>query len=203
MMSRAGRHALVLAAGAGRRFGGNKLSALWGGEPLVLAALRTALAARVERVTVVTGAQAPALDPVLSTIDDPRLRRVVALDWNEGLAASLRAGVASLPGDTQGAVIFLGDMPLIPAGLADQLLDAVAGGAPAARVRSPRGPAHPVAFAAAVFPDLVALVGDRGARSVMDGLGEAVACVDSDAPGVVFDVDLPSDLDKATIDEPT
>jgi CTP:molybdopterin cytidylyltransferase MocA len=101
MMSRAGRHALVLAAGAGRRFGGNKLSALWGGEPLVLAALRSALAARVERVTVVTGAQAPALDPVLSTIDDPRLRRVVALDWNEGLAASLRAGVASLPGDTQ------------------------------------------------------------------------------------------------------
>lgn len=198
-----GRHALVLAAGAGRRFGGNKLSALWRGELLVLAALRTALAARVERVTIVTGADAAALEPVLWTIGDPRLRRVVARDWNDGLAASLRAGIASLPGDAQAAVIFLGDMPLIPEGLADQLLDAVAAGAPAARVRSPKGPAHPVAFTAAAFPDLLALDGDRGARSVIDGLGDAVASVESDAFGVVFDVDRPSDLDGATVEEAT
>ena len=198
-----GRHALVLAAGAGRRFGGNKLSALWRGEPLVLAALRTALAARVERVTVVTGAEAAALDPVLSIIADPRLRRVVALDWDEGLAASVRAGIASLPGDTKAAVIFLGDMPLIPEGLADQLLDAVAAGAPAARVRSPEGPAHPVAFAAAAFPNLLALDGDRGAKSVIDALGDAVARFESVAPGVVFDVDLPRDLDGASVDEAT
>ncbi len=198
-----GRHALVLAAGAGRRFGGNKLNAPWRGEPLVLAALRTALAARVERVTIVTGAAAAALEPVLATIGDPRLRRVQAPDWNEGLAASVRAGIASLPSDTRAAVIFLGDMPLIPEGLADQLLDAVAAGAPAARVRSPSGPAHPVAFAAAAFPALLALEGDRGARSVIDGLGDAVTSFESDAPGVVFDVDLPRDLERASIDEAT
>ena len=139
----------------------------------------------------------------MSTIDDPRLQRVVAQDCHEGLAASLRAGVASLPSNAQGAVIFLGDMPLIPEGLADHLLDAVAGGAPAARVRSPEGPAHPVAFAAAVFPDLVALEGDRGARSVVDGLGDAVASIDSDDAGVRFDIDLPSDLDNATAGRPT
>ncbi len=100
-------------------------------------------------------------------------------------------------------MIFLGDMPLIPEELVDRLLDAVAAGAPAARVRSSKGPAHPVAFAAAAFPDLLALDGDRGAKSVIDALGGTVANFESDAPGVVFDVDRPVDLEGASVDEAT
>ncbi len=59
-------------------------------------------------------------------------------------------------------------------------------------VRSPAGPAHPVAFGAAVFADL--LSGDRGARWVLGALGDEVVSIDCDDPGVVFDIDHPADL---------
>lgn len=193
MTKSAGRHAIVLAAGAGRRFGGGKLTAIWQGEPLIRAAVRTALSASVERVTVVTGADAT-LRELLSAFDEPRLALVEALDWEEGLAASLRSGIAALPDSTQAVVVFLGDMPRVPPSLADRLLDAVIDGAPAAMVRSAAGPAHPVAFGAALFPTLCSLTGDRGARLVLEALGNTVAEIVSDDAGVVFDVDYPADI---------
>lgn len=195
----AGRNAIVLAAGAGRRFGGSKLTATWRGEPLIVAAVRTALASNVERVMVVTGADAEAVAAALTPLGDPRVRFITAPDWDEGMAASLRTGIAALPVHTQAVVVFLGDMPLIPPALADRLLDAVMGGAPAAVVRSPLGPAHPVAFSATLFPELLSLRGDRGARSVLETIGDAVAMVDSDDAGVVFDVDRPDDLAGQTV----
>lgn len=200
-MNPAGRHALVLAGGAGRRFGGGKLTALWCGEPLVLAAVRTALAATVDTVTVVTGADARVAE-ALFAVTDARLRLVEAADWNEGMAASLRTGVAALPASAQAAVIFLGDMPLVPASLADRLLGAIMAGAPAAIIRSPQGPAHPVAFDVTLFPDLLRLRGDRGARSVLAALGDRVAVIDCNHPGVVFDVDEPQDLEIPGSQEP-
>lgn len=201
MTEAAGRHAIVLAAGAGRRFGGGKLTAIWRGEPLILAAVRTALAAGVETVTVVTGADETVVE-ALAAVADRRMRLVAADEWREGLAASLRAGIASLPASAKAAVIFLGDMPQASAALADALLDAVIEGAPAAVVRSPHGPAHPVAFASAVFPDLLALRGDQGARPVIEALGDRVAAIDSADPGAVFDVDRPADLERQPAQEP-
>ena len=189
-----GRHAIVLAAGAGTRFGGGKLTAIWRDEPLIRASVATALGATVERVTVVTGADAEMISDALSALHDPRLNIVQAEDWADGMSASLTAGVAALPDDARAVVVFLGDMPCIPPALADRLLDAVMTGAPAAAVRSTHGPAHPVAFGAAVFPDLLVLSGDRGARSLLEGLGDAVVKIDCDDPGVVFDVDRPQDL---------
>ena len=203
MSSQSGRHVIVLAAGAGRRFGGGKLTATWRGEPLIRATVRTALAADVERVTVVTGADADLLAEALSEFDDTRLKIVQSPDWAEGMAASLRSGIEALPQSTQAVVVFLGDMPLIPPALADRLLDAVVRGAPAATVRSSLGPAHPVAFSASVFPQLSALHGDRGARSVLKDLGDAVVHIHSDDPGVVLDVDLPGDLERLSVDRPS
>jgi molybdenum cofactor cytidylyltransferase len=194
MTAAAGRHALVLAAGAGRRFGGGKLTADWAGEPLVLAAVRTALKATVETVTVVTGADDTVM-AALSRVKDARLRQVEAAEWSEGMAASLRAGIAALPPSATAVVLFLGDMPRTPASLADRLLDAVIEGATAGIIRSPQGPAHPVAFAAAVFPDLLRLKGDRGARGVLEALGDRVVAIPCDDPGVVFDIDRPADLE--------
>lgn len=194
MTGPSGRQAIVLAAGAGLRFGGDKLTALWRGRPLIMAAVRTALAAGVDKVTVVTGAD-DGIAGALAPLGGARLRLISAPDWNEGLAASLRAGVRALPSPTLATVVFLGDMPLVPAFLADQLLDAVIGGAPAAVVRSPHGPAHPVAFSAGLFPELLGLRGDRGARSVLQALGDAVVAIDCEDAGAVYDVDRPEDLD--------
>lgn len=190
----AGRHAIVLAAGAATRFGGGKLTAAWQGRPLVHWAVRAALAAHVESVVLVLGAAADDVRRAVADIADPRLNIVEAERWAEGLSASLRVGLRSLPEDAAAVAVFLGDMPNVDPAIANQLLDAVIAGAPAARTRSPLGPAHPTAFAASTFPALFAVTGDQGGRTVLERLGGAVAIFDVDDPGAVFDVDRPEDL---------
>ena len=144
------RQAIVLAAGAGTRFGGGKLTADWRGRPLVLAAVEAALAAPVDAVIVVLGCEAPRVTEALAAVTDARLGLVVAEDWAEGLSASLRAGVESLPSDSVGFLLFLGDMPLIPPELPPKVLAALDGGAAAAQPFHGQTPAHPVGFSAAL-----------------------------------------------------
>src|SRR3954451_23383398 len=104
--------AVVLAAGSARRFGGGKLTAPWRDGVLLDGALAAAFAAPVRSVTVVTGADAAAVEAAARAFASragaaERLRIVDARDHAEGLAASLRAGIASLPLDADGAFIFL------------------------------------------------------------------------------------------------
>ena len=105
--------ALVLAAGIGSRFGGQKLTAPWQDGLLIDGALRAALAAPVEDVVVVTGDDPKDIEAVKAHTD-PRLRLTYAEDHANGLSASLKAGVRALHGGVHGTYIFLGDMPNIP-----------------------------------------------------------------------------------------
>lgn len=195
------RHAIVLAAGAATRFGGGKLTARWRDEPLIVWAVHAALSARVESVVVVLGARADDVRGALVGIADDRLRWIEAPDWSQGLSASLRAGLDALPPDAAVVAVFLGDMPAVDAALADRLLDAVEAGAPAARARSPFGPAHPTAFAARTFAALRDVVGDQGGREVLRSLGDAVAMLDTAHPGAIYDIDRPEDLNGGPASE--
>lgn len=189
-------HALLLAAGAGSRFGGRKLLAPWRGEALVRAAARIALAAPVESCTVVTGSDADEVEAALEGLDAARLVKVRAPGWRAGLAASLRAGVASLPASSRGVVVFLGDMPLVPSTAAWLLLAALDEGAAGAEMRHRQGPAHPVAFGRVLFEDLLALQGDAGGRHILAGRDD-VARFETEEAGAAFDIDRPEDLLRA------
>jgi len=201
--------AIVLAGGAGSRFGGGKLTAPWRGGALLDGALRAAFAAPVRSVMVVTGADrlvAPAARAWTRAHGQPRrLRLVHAPDHAEGMAATLRAGIAALAADVDAVFVFLGDMPLIPAAIAPRLAEALAGGALAAApvFKGRRG--HPVLFSRAQFVALAALKGDEGGRSVLreierDFLSTGpsaagpVALVETEDPGIFSDVDFPRDL---------
>ena len=188
-----GTHAIVLAAGAGRRFGGGKLCSLFWGRPLVTWAVEAALATRVAGVTVVVGADADRVGIALSAYQDHRLRIVTCPDWNVGLSRSLQCGLGSLPRDTRAVLLFLGDMPCVSSQLADQLLCAVLSGAPAAMPVCEGLPAHPVAIASSHFPGLRGLTGDRGARSFLTDLPDGVQ-IHTDDCGSLFDVDTRDDL---------
>ena len=113
-------HAAIVSGGrqAGTRFGGDKLSAQFNGEPLIAHAIRAARAAPVSRVIVVCP---PALDigawPGAPEVEELRIA-------SPELSASLKAGIAAAAG-ADAAFIFLGDMPLIPHGLAAQLAAAL------------------------------------------------------------------------------
>jgi len=190
--------AVILAAGAGRRFGGRKLLATFEGRPLAAGALDAAFAAPVRRVLLVTDG-----DPDLAAFARDHARRlgrdadleiVTAADAAEGMGASLRAGISALPPGLDGAFVFLGDMPRVPPGLARELARALVPGVDAVAPRWAGRRGHPVLFGRACFPALRALGGDVGAREVLAALGDRLALVDSAEAGILFDVDRPEDL---------
>ncbi|MDB5444366.1 MAG: conserved uncharacterized MobA-related protein [Phenylobacterium sp.] len=186
---------VVLAAGSGSRFGGGKLLAPWGVGILLDAALAAAFAAPVRSVTVITGADAHGVEAAARAYD-PRVRIVHAADHAEGMGASLRTGVASLPEDALGAFVFLGDMPRVPIAVLQPLAAALAAGAPAAAPVFQGRRGNPVLIGRDLFPDLLRLTGDAGARDVLQRLGDRLALVAAPDDGVLFDVDERSDLDR-------
>jgi molybdenum cofactor cytidylyltransferase len=185
--------AVVLAAGSGSRFGGGKLTAAWDAGVLLEGALAAAFAAPVRSVTVVIGADAEAVAAAARDFD-PRTIVVHAPDYAEGMGASLRAGIASLPADADGAFVFLGDMPRVPTEVLQRMAQAVGAGADAAAPVFQGRRGNPVLLGRSLFPQLLALTGDAGARGGLQALGERLALVEAPDDGVLFDVDTPADL---------
>jgi len=194
-----GFESIVLAAGSGVRFGGGKLTAPYMAGVLLDGALAAALAAPVRSVTVVTGDDAELVAEAARTLFQrvsrtDALRIVHAADHAQGMAHSLRMGIASLPEDAAGAFIFLGDMPRVPRDVLAPMADAVLAGASAAAPVFEGRRGHPVLVARQLFPELVALSGDTGARAILDRLGPRLALVAAPDDGVLFDVDRAEDL---------
>jgi molybdenum cofactor cytidylyltransferase len=186
--------AIVLAAGSGSRFGGGKLTAAWGEGVLLAGALHAAFAAPARSVTVVVGADASTVAAAVASVD-PRATVVYAPDHDEGMAASLRTGLKHLPADTVGAFVFLGDMPRVPTAVLGKMADALAAGALAAAPVWQGRRGNPVLLSRELFPQLLALTGDAGARGVLQGLGDRLALVEAPDAGVLFDVDTREDLE--------
>jgi len=190
--------ALVLAAGRGSRFGGGKLLALWRDGLVIEGALAAAFAAPVWRVTLVVGCDAPAVSEAARGFAEragqaERLRVVEAADWADGMAASLKRGVAALGSDAGGAFVFLGDMPRIPGSILPRLADALVRGAAAIPTFGGRR-GHPVLLGAELFPAIAGLSGDQGAKPVIEGIGPRLIEVETEDDGVLFDIDAPQDL---------
>jgi nicotine blue oxidoreductase len=153
---------LLLAAGAGRRFGGPKALADLDGEPLVRRALRVLEAAGCTPIRVVLGAAA---DEVRALLPDPGLA-VVAEDWATGMGASLRAGLAALTkiDGPSAALVHLVDLPWVGPDILTRVAahpteDAVA------RAAYEGVPGHPVLLGRKWWPEIAQTAqGDRGAR---------------------------------------
>jgi molybdenum cofactor cytidylyltransferase len=173
---------LVLAAGAGRRFGGPKQLAPLGGRPLVEHAL--AALAGLDRVVVVLGAYA---GEVRRRADLGAAEVVVCDDWAEGMSASLRAGLAALRGADE-VVIVLADQPLITAAVVERVR---AARGTAARAVYDGEPGHPVVVRGPLLERAGELRGDAGFRAL---LGDAVQveCSDLADPR---DIDTREDLE--------
>lgn len=180
--------AIVLAAGAGSRFGGGKLSASFKGEPLVRHAIRAARAAPVSRVVVVAadGLAIGAWDGPGPAVE---LHRVATT----ALSDSLKAGIAAV-NDADAAFIFLGDMPLVPDAAAPALAAAL-GNSFAAMPRHQGKPGHPVLLSRAAFPDIEGLQGDEGAGRLLRAR-KNVAFLEWPDEAVLLDVDRVEDIKR-------
>ena len=117
-------------------------------------------------------------------------------DFAEGLSTSLKAGIAAVPAEADGAIVCLGDMPQVSAPLIDRLIAAFDPERGALvvipTIAGKRG--NPVLWSRRFFPDLMALEGDVGARHLIGGYAEAVAEVAVEDAAALTDVDTPEAL---------
>ena len=154
---------LLLAAGFGRRFGGNKLVAELHGVPIIRRSFGAI--AGCDACYVVVPAEHAAIESALGTLAPIFIVNERAED---GMSASIRAGVAALPNNCEAVIIALGDQPFTSPAVAAQLVDAWREtGAPAVVPHYQGGAGHPVLFACETFPALLALNGDMGAKPVL------------------------------------
>jgi molybdenum cofactor cytidylyltransferase len=189
--------AIVLAAGRSTRMGGpNKLLAELGGKKLVRIVTEQALASKASEVIVVTGHQAELVENSLQGL---KVKFVRNPDFAGGLASSVKAGIAAVPAGADGAVICLGDMPLIDAQLIDRLIETFApdrGNLIAVPVSDGRR-GNPVLWSRRFFGELMTLDGDVGARHLIAKHAEAVAEVPVEGFGAFLDIDTPQALEAA------
>ena len=177
---------LVLAAGAGSRFGDEpKQLADLGGRPLLEWAVRAQCdAPALERVVVVLGASAARIRRAVSF---GRAEVVECEDWEAGQSASLRCGLEALPG-ARTVVVTLGDAPLVSAALVQRF---AAEPAPTRAVYDGR-PGHPVVLGPRQIEAMTAVAGDVGARGLLrDARVIEVGDICSGR-----DVDTPEDLEE-------
>ena len=189
---------VVLAGGAGERFGRGKLGMMLGGRPLLAYALDAAAAAGGD-IVVVVGASPVATDLARSWASARRtgVRLVAAVDQTEGMGASLRAGLGAVDADADGAFVFLGDMPFVPPTIAPLLAAALADGAAAAAPTFGGVRGHPVLLGRRLIERRSLISGDRGGGGLL-AREPGVVLVESDSDGVLFDVDTPADLAAAS-----
>ena len=190
--------AIVLAAGQSSRFGGTNKLLVRGsdGRAMIARTVDNVLASRARPVVVVTGHAAEEVAEALA-------QRDVLLAHNPdhatGLASSIRTGIEALGEGTAGALIVLGDMPLLSHEVLDRLIEAFDGEARREIVvpvhRGVRG--HPVLFGARFFPALCALAGDVGARALLAAHAAAVHEVSFEEDCILRDFDTPDELATA------
>jgi molybdenum cofactor cytidylyltransferase len=186
--------AIVLAAGKSTRMGGpNKLLSDVGGKPMVRIAADEALASKAAPVFVVTGHQH---EQVRAALKDLPVTFVHNLDFAEGLSTSVKAGIAALPEEADGAIVCLGDMPQVNAALIDRMFAAFDPEKGALIVvptaEGKRG--NPVLWSRRFFPELLALEGDIGARQLIAAYPEAIVEVPVSGGGAFLDIDTPDAL---------
>jgi nicotine blue oxidoreductase len=185
---------LLLAAGAGRRFGTIKALADFRGRPLVEYGIDLLVGAGCAPVVVVVGAAAG--EVARRVQDGGRADVVVNGDWATGMASSLRAGFNALEGREAAAVVVaLVDQPLVAEQCVRRLVTAWQGGAMVAVATYEGRPRNPVLFDRSVWRRVAAQVtGDSGARDWLADHADLVAPVGCDGSGTPFDIDTAEDL---------
>ncbi|HQT65104.1 MAG: 4-diphosphocytidyl-2C-methyl-D-erythritol kinase [Acidocella sp. 20-57-95] len=190
---------IVLAAGLSSRMAPeNKLLAqLPNGKAMIAEVVDTLLASAASPIIVVTGHQG---DQIRQALAGRALRFVDAPDYRDGMAASLRAGVAALASSIGAALICLGDMPLLDTATLNKIIDAY-DPAEGREIVLPvfdgqRG--NPVLWGQRFFPNLLNLTGDSGARQILHKHMEHVVEIPVASDAILRDFDTKEALHSLT-----
>lgn len=183
---------LVLAAGGGSRMGRPKALVELDGRLLITRAVELMAEAQLDPRVVVLGAAA---DEVREAADLAGLDVVDNPDWEDGMAGSLRTGLAALAGRADAIVVLLVDQPFVGAEAVRRLVAAWEDGAAAAVATYGGEPRNPVLFDVGLCSAVVrSAEGDVGARSFLRSHPDVVTHVPCDDTGSPDDIDTTDDL---------
>lgn len=180
---------VVLAAGASSRLGQPKQLLTLGGEALVYRTARVALATSPRDAVIVLGSDAESVHAKVSYLP---LRRVDCCDWQSGMSASLRAGLAALSADCAGALVVLCDQPWLDVEHLQALCAAWRQRPQLAAASFYHGHLGVPALLPRQWFAQLPTSGDRGARDLLDAHRANVAVVANEA--LALDIDQPADL---------
>ncbi len=161
---------LILAAGNSSRFGGLKQLASFDGEPLLARVIRAALSSELDAVVVVLGFEAEKISGQLGdALVHPALSVVTNSAWQQGMATSLRAGMAQIDRSFDSVMMILGDLPLLTPRIIDLVLRAhrTSGRGICLPVNDDGRWGHPICLSSRYFDSLMLLEGDAGARGII------------------------------------
>ena len=191
---------IILAAGESRRMGYPKPILKIGNRTFIEQIAETMLAV-VPRLVIVIGAHR---DRVRAAIqNDARIAIVENPNYTRGQLSSLKVGLGALQPDASGALVHLGDHPLVKAETFRAVVDCynqTGKQIVVARHEGHRG--HPVIFDRAVFRELETAPEEEGARHVVNADSSRVSYMELPDPGINLDLDTPSDLARAGLAAP-
>ncbi len=184
---------VILAAGKASRMGSNKLVEDYQGKALVRHVAEAALEAGLSPLIVVTGHYP---DPVQAALSGMDVDFIHNPDYSDGLTTSLQEGISAVPAECSGALILLGDMPLVSSRAIRQIMDAFANesdkSAAVPVIAGQRG--NPVLLDRRIFTRVMQLSGDTGARALLAKADLDVLEVSVEDAGILLDVDTPEAL---------
>ncbi len=183
--------AVILAAGRSSRMDAHKLMLPLGGKPLISHSLSAACASQASPVLLMLGRSAA---EIRAALEPGRYSAVVNTHYAEGMGTTLALAISCLSEDVIGAIILLGDQPLMTTAAIDAVLNA-------ARQNPDHiimgqyvdQTSHPVYLPRRVFGQVAALTGDAGARSIIAPERHAIMTVPIADQFAAFDVDTPDE----------
>lgn len=184
--------AIVLAAGKSTRMGAdNKLLLTFNDKTMVSHVIDQLMASNLDDIIVVTGHE---YEMVTAGITQP-VKFTHNADYDMGLSASIKAGMAALHQDCDGVMICLGDMPYISADHYNRLIAEFKTGNIIAPTRHGKI-GNPIIFSKEFFPDFDTLQGDKGARKLLQKYQDEVISVDLETDAILHDIDTPDSYNQ-------
>jgi molybdenum cofactor cytidylyltransferase len=184
---------VILAAGASTRLGQPKQLLRIDGESLLHRTIRMAAEAGYNPIFVVLGYES---DRMRQDISGLRSKIVLNPEWQSGMGSSLRCGITALMKENplpERTLLLLSDQAKLSAGILSELMQRTAEGSSlvaASRYAGRLG--VPAIFRKDLYPELLKVEGDQGARSVIEKYSHQTAVIDF--PEGSVDIDTPQDL---------
>ncbi len=183
---------IILAAGSSCRMGNrNKLMIDINGKTILETVISTTLKAEVNPLIVVLGNDA---DQIQKTLEEYPVKFVKNYKWETGMSSTIKAGIEALGDDIEGSMILLGDMPGINTKDIKSLLIKFCELDNKKIIYPVKNgqQGNPVIFPKSYFNELTLLLGDRGAKSILND--ENSVGVEIHSQGILIDIDTESDL---------